>query len=415
MKISNSASLFNVQKMYSKNQTFPSFKGIENKNSNDKYTKQAPEEEKKEEFLANYQPETYSGKILKWMFCAVDKYIVPLDGRDKITKVKKSPEIVVPQEYIDLFEEIKDFDGNMFSVKAFLALSKILGVDDISMIEYLPAPTGTPTYDLNIAINTSSRFRDCYEFLNKDDSRKWGELGFLAGGLKQVQQYCDILRLGDEAIEAYKEKYKKAFRLEYVEFLGMISGDEAEREVEKYNLDKVKIFPPYVHNSEEEKHAMKLLESFKQIPPTKIASTLTDNEELNEEISKKIKIKEKERKEKLKNEQLSKKIWSSFENYPFEVRFLPKIQSLKNNLAIEEKKNYEKEIFEYIKKWQEDKENPDEKILNTVNKCLELIENGYQKYILAYSDYLYDKKNESPNFPSLQKDFDRLEAFWYGL
>lgn len=401
MKISNSANLFNGQKISLKNQTIPSFKGIENENSKDKFIKNTQNTEN------SYEPYTPLGKLMKWM---TDKI------SDIQTKKSVSKEDTVPQEYIDLFEKIKDFDGNMFSVKAFLELSKMLGVDDISIIEYLPVPTGTPTYDLNIAINTPSRIRDYYEFLNKDDSRKWAELGFLAGGLKQVQQYCEILRLGDEAMAAYKEKYKKAFCLEYVQFLGFVSENDVKKEIEQHNPSKVKSLPPHVPNSKEEEHAIRLLEAFKQIPPTTIGSSITDDEELNKELYLKSKEKAKEKKEKLKNEPLSVKMRNSFENRPLEEdRFMPEIQSLKNNLAIEEKKNYEKEIFEYIKKWQEKQEKPDEKILKTVNKCLDLIENNYQKYILAYSDALYDKKNESPNFPSLREDFDKLEAFWYSL
>lgn len=404
MKISNSANLFNGQKYIIKNQAVYSFKG-ESQNPQDKFTKSTQDNE---EFLSEYSPVTPLGKLTKWMLCNVDKYVVPLDNRKKIENVQDTApvdaEAEVPQEYIDLFEELKDLDGNMFSVKAFLALSKMLGVDDIAVIQYFPIPTGTVTPDLNIAINTTSLTRDYYEYLKKDDSRKWAELCFLAGGLKQIQQYCDMLRLGDDAIEIYKEKYRGLFVKQY-EGRSNISKDKIKGEIDKQNIGKVKILPPHVPSSKEEEHAIKLLEAFQKLPHTYIGTKNTNVPEINSEIKAKQKEKKKEAKGK-QNEQLMTKMRNAYEAHPFNVRFIPKIESLRGNLALEEKNDYERKILEYVKKWQEGKDEPDEKILSTVNKCLELIQDNYDKYLLAYSDYL---EEESKEHPPLHTYFDWIE------
>lgn len=387
MKISNSANLFNGQKYFLKNQLAYSFKG-ESQNPQDEFKKTT---QNNDEFLAEYTPATHLGKLTKWVLCSVDKYIVPLDNRKKIENVQTSTpvdtDVEVPQRYIDLFEELNDLDGNMFFVKAFSELSKMLGVDDISIVQYLPIPTGTVTPDLNIAINTSSR-------LKQDDSSKWGELAFLAGGLKQIQQCCDILLLGDDAINIYKEKYRKLYEEEYGNQFNL-SRDKIREEIDKQNISKVKILTPRVPDSHEKEHAIRLLDAFQKIPHTYVNGTRTNNEEINSEIREIQKQKKKEAKNS-QNDQLVVKMRNAYEMSPLKSRLIPKTESLKGNLALEEKNNFEREILEYIKKWQENKSEPDEKILSAVNKCLELLQDNYDKYLIAYSDYLTEESKEHP-------------------
>ncbi len=394
MKISNSATLYNGQKYLLSNQTVYSFKG-ENRNSQDEFTKST---QKEDEFLAEYTPATHLGKLTKWVLCSVDKYIVPLDNRKKLENVQYTTLVDtdedVPQEYIDLFEELKDYDGNMFFAKAFLSLSKMMGVDDIAIAQYFPIPTGTVTPDLNISINTSSRTRNYYEYVNQDDSRKWGELCFIAGGLKQIQQYCDILRLGDDAIGIYKEKYRKLYEEEYGNQFNL-SKDEIRTEIDRQNINKVKILPPHVSGSKEEEHAIRLLDAFQRVPHTYVSGTRTNDSEINSEI-KAIQKKKKKDAKSTQNDQLVIKMRNAYEMYPFKERFIPKTEVLKGNLALEEKNDFERKILEYVKKWQESKDKPDEKILSTVNKCLELVQDNYDKYLIAYSDTLTENSKEHP-------------------
>lgn len=239
-------------------------------------------------------------------------------------------EIGVPQEYIDLFERIKNLKGEKFDKAAFYGLREIIGLEDIAEIEEWPNDLGNATPTLNVTMNfVPSLISILFEKLSKDDSYKWAVLVSMGTALKQVQQYCDVLRLGDDAVARYKEKFIEIYMKQY-----SAKRKKVEPIVNQLDLSKVKNLPPYKPNSPKEKRAVKLLESIEAVPYMDVAI---------------------------------------------------KKEKIKNNMALEEKHEYEVELWNYLKKWEESKTEPNEKLLKFINRKIKESEIYYDKYFSVYS------------------------------
>lgn len=304
----------------------------------------------KDEFICsdekNSEPKSLVGKLTSKLVSAYANKVVQRQNTNvsqtqvtketqtvnKTQKVKSivENEIGVPQEYIDLFENIKDLKGDKFYKAAFYGLREIMGLEDIAELEMWPSDIGHATPELNVTINFLPSLIDvAYEKLSKEAPIKWLIMADMASALKQVQQYCDVLSLGDDAVSRYKEKFVEIYMKQY-----SAKRKKIEPIVNQLDLSKVENLPSYKKNSPEEKRAIKLLKSMEAIPYIPISI---------------------------------------------------KKEKVKNNMAMEEKHESKIELLNYVKKWEESKPEPSEKLLKTIDRKLKDSEKYYDKYFSVYS------------------------------